>query len=57
MTDREPVVDQTEHFLQCLRTGQRPLVGIPEGLEALRVVSSIQELLYERAKGVQVLAV
>jgi len=57
VTDREPIVAQTEHFLQCIRTGHPPLVGLVEGLEALRAVSAIQALVYSGSRAVSSVAV
>lgn len=57
VTDREPVIAQTEHFLQSLKTGQPPLVGIPEALEALRAVATIQSLVYGQQRAVSEVAV
>ena len=31
-------VDQTRHFLDCVRTRQRPVVDLQDGLESLRIV-------------------
>lgn len=45
--DQDPLLAQTEHFLQCVVTGQRPLIGIKDALSALEVVERIQEQVYE----------
>lgn len=57
VTDREPIISQTEHFLKCLRSGQAPMVGMTDGIEALRTVAAIQALVYNDSQTVSGVAV
>lgn len=45
--NRDPLLSQTRHFLDCIATGRRPLIGIKDALAALEIVERIQELVYE----------
>lgn len=45
--DQEPLLAQTKHFLDCIRTGSRPLIGVSDGLAALEVVERIQAAVYK----------
>lgn len=47
--DQEPLLAQAKHFLDCVRTGCRPLIGIKDGLAALEVVERIQAAVYKEA--------
>jgi len=47
--DQEPLLAQTKHFLDCVRTGQRPLIGVRDGLAALEIVERIQAAVYKQA--------
>lgn len=47
--DQEPLLAQTKHFLDCVRTGCRPLIGVQDGLAALEVVQRIQAEVYKEA--------
>lgn len=47
--DQEPLLAQTKHFLDCVRTGCRPLIGVSDGLAALEVVERIQAAVYKEA--------
>lgn len=45
--DQEPLLAQTQHFLDCVRTGRSPLIGVKDGLAALEVVERIQSHVYK----------
>lgn len=45
--NRDPLLTQTKHFLDCISTGRRPLIGIKDALAALEVVERIQRQVYE----------
>lgn len=45
----DPLQSQTEHFLECIVTGRRPLIGMKDALAALEVVERIQKQVYESA--------
>lgn len=45
--ERDPLLSQTRHFLECISTGRRPLIGIKDALAALEVVERIQEQVYD----------
>lgn len=45
--NREPLVAEIESFLQCVRTGNKPLVTGEEGVAALETVERIQSRLYQ----------
>lgn len=47
--DRDPLLTQAAHFLECVATGRRPLIGIKDALAALEVVERIQEQVYQTA--------
>ncbi|HEY8496664.1 MAG TPA: Gfo/Idh/MocA family oxidoreductase [Limnochordales bacterium] len=47
--DEEPLLAQTQHFLECVRTGQTPLVTVEDGLAALEVVERMQAQVYKQA--------
>src|SRR5690606_36541355 len=47
--DEEPLLAQTQHFLECVRTGRPPLVGVEDGLSALEVVERVQAQVYQEA--------
>lgn len=46
--DEEPLLAQTQHFLECVRTGQQPLVSVEDGLSALEVVERMQAQVYQQ---------
>ena len=46
--DEEPLLAQTQHFLECVRTGRQPLVSAEDGLSALEVVERVQALVYRQ---------
>ncbi len=41
----EPLKNECQHFLDCIRKGQRPLADGQEGLQVLRVLEAAQESL------------
>jgi predicted dehydrogenase len=45
----EPLKDECDHFLDCIRSGSRPRTGGREGLDVLRVLDAIQRSV--RASG------
>lgn len=45
--DREPLIDQTKHFLHCIRTETAPLIGMGDGLAALEIVQRVQDQVYK----------
>ncbi|MBO8141335.1 MAG: Gfo/Idh/MocA family oxidoreductase [Firmicutes bacterium] len=45
--DEEPLLAQTQHFLECVLYGRQPLIGVPDGRAALEVVERIQEQVYD----------
>lgn len=47
--DQEPLLAQTKHFLDCIRMGCQPLIGVADGLAALEVVERIQAAVYKEA--------
>ena len=49
VTKDEPLRLELEHFLECVRTRQQPLVGGPEATRALRVAESILAKIEEHA--------
>ncbi len=49
VTKDEPLRLELEHFLECVRTRQQPLVGGPEATRALRVAESILAKIAEHA--------
>lgn len=56
--DQEPLLAQTKHFLDCVRTGCRPLIGVSDGMAALEVVERIQAAVYkEKLPSVKYVAV
>lgn len=55
--DQEPLLAQTKHFLDCVRTGCSPLIGVRDGLAALEVVERIQAQVYEQLPAVNSVAV
>lgn len=48
----EPLKDQCRHFLECVRTKQRPISGGVEGLNVVRVLEAINRSI--EGKGIQV---
>jgi len=42
----EPLKVELESFIECVRTGKRPIVSGEEGLEALKVASQILRRLH-----------
>lgn len=46
--NREPLVAEVESFLECVRTGERPLVTGEDGVAALETVERIQFSLYQQ---------
>jgi len=56
--DQEPLLAQAKHFLDCIRTGCRPLIGVRDALAALEVVERIQAAVYkEKLPSVKYVAV
>ncbi len=53
----EPLRLETEHFLQCVRTGAEPIAGGHSGLAVVRVLEGLQRSLDESRRSVQQLAV
>lgn len=47
--DEEPLLAQTQHFLECVCTGRTPLVTVEDGLAALEVVERMQAQVYKQA--------
>ncbi|MBI2625704.1 Gfo/Idh/MocA family oxidoreductase [Candidatus Parcubacteria bacterium] len=39
---REPLANQIEHFLTCIRTGAEPLTGIEHGLRVIRLLDRVE---------------
>ncbi|HKV64649.1 MAG TPA: Gfo/Idh/MocA family oxidoreductase [Candidatus Acidoferrum sp.] len=48
----EPLKSQCRHFLDCVRTGKRPISGGVEGLEVVRVLEAVNRSI--ECKGLQV---
>lgn len=53
VTKDEPLRLELEHFLECVRTRQQPLVGGPEATRALRVAERILTKIEEHARVVE----
>mgnify|MGYP001058085279 CR=1 FL=1 len=47
--DEEPLLAQTQHFLECVQTGRTPLVTVEDGLAALEVVERMQAQVYQQS--------
>lgn len=45
--EQEPLLAQTKHFLDCVRTGCRPLIDVRDGLAALEIVERVQAAVYQ----------
>lgn len=43
-TNVEPIYAEIEHFVNCIRGGERPSVGGEQALKALRLASSIEQM-------------
>ena len=43
-TNIEPIYAEIEHFVNCIRGGERPSVGGEQALKALRLASSIEQM-------------
>jgi predicted dehydrogenase len=43
MQKGEPLRLELEHFIKCVRNGEKPLVGLEEGTNALEVALNILE--------------
>ena len=52
--DIEPLRTECEHFLECVRTGQRPRTDGQAGLEAVRVLEACQRSLESDGAWVEV---
>ena len=48
LPDQEPLRNEAEHFLHCIRTGQRPLTDGRSALGVLKVLQAAQKSLSER---------
>jgi predicted dehydrogenase len=53
VTKDEPLRLELEHFLDCVRTRNAPLVGAPEATRALRVAEAILAKIEEHAQTVE----
>jgi predicted dehydrogenase len=53
VTKDEPLRLEIEHFLECIRTRQAPLVGGPEATRALRVAEAILTKIEEHSRIVE----
>lgn len=51
--NQEPLVAEIENFLQCIRTGDDPLVTGEDGVAALETVELIQSRLYSESEASQ----
>jgi predicted dehydrogenase len=47
----EPLRVECEHFLACIRSGERPLSDGESGLRVVRVLEALQSSLDETAAG------
>lgn len=49
---KEPLRQECEHFLHCIRTGQQPITDGEEGLRVLRVLNASQRSLDQKGNAV-----
>ena len=52
LEDREPLKAECEHFLQCVRNGEKPISDGEEGLRVLQVLEACQDSLEQEGKPV-----
>ena len=46
----EPLKNECDHFLECIRTGKRPLVGGPEAAAVVRALEAIDRSMREHGR-------
>jgi hypothetical protein len=44
---KEPLAEECSHFLQCIRTGEKPRTDTEEGLAVVRVLCAVEEAVRE----------
>lgn len=49
--EREPLLQQTKHFVECIRTGRRPITDVQEGLSVVNVLDAAAQAMLDQ-KGV-----
>ena len=52
VVQKEPLKQECEHFLHCMRTGEKPITDAMEGLRVLRVLNASQKSLDQKGNAV-----
>ncbi|KAG4417081.1 hypothetical protein IFR04_009787 [Cadophora malorum] len=45
LENREPLADECLHFIECIRTGHKPLTGVEEAMTVVRVLCAVGDIL------------
>ena len=56
-SEDEPLTNECEHFLDCIRTRKKPLTDTTSGINVLRILEACQESLMQDGKSTEILTV
>jgi UDP-2-acetamido-3-amino-2,3-dideoxy-glucuronate N-acetyltransferase len=54
VSDKEPLKAECEHFLDCIRTRQKPITDAVEGIEVLKILKASHDSLLNNGKKVHI---